>query len=110
MKYIISESKMNSSIERFLRSSFSEVVDVKFRRVGIVLGSETPSRRIERTNIQILIDPEGILKGNFNPDKGDLIGYDLKLEIWRTIDSMFSLNMKQYGSEWDIEFKTLSII
>jgi hypothetical protein len=50
------------------------------------------------------------LKGNFNPGKGDLIGYDLKLEIWRTIDSMFSLNMKQYGSEWDIEFKTLSII
>jgi hypothetical protein len=109
MKYLITESKIESTIESFLRSSFSEVVDVKFKRVGVVLGSETPSRRIERTNIEILIDPEGILNGNFNPKKGHFVGDNLKIEIWQTINSMFSLNMEKYGSEWDIEFLVLSI-
>jgi hypothetical protein len=109
MKYLITESKIESTIESFLKSSFDEVVDVKFRKVGIVLGSETPSRRIERTNIQILIDPEGILKGNFKPNKGHFVGDNLKIEIWQTINSMFSLNMEKYGSDWDIEFHVLSI-
>jgi len=107
MKYLITESKINSSIERFLKSTFNDVVDVKFKKVGVWLASE--DRRIERTNIQILIDPEGILKGNFKPNKGVLISHDLKREIWRTIDSMFGLNMEEYGSEWDVEFFVLSI-
>jgi hypothetical protein len=107
MKYLITESKMNSSIERFLRSSFSEVVDVKFSRVGVWLASD--DREIERTKIHVLIDPQGILKGNFNVSKGHFIGYDLKKEIWQTVNSMFNLNMEEYGSDWDIEFFVLGI-
>jgi hypothetical protein len=98
---------MNSSIERFLKSTFGEVVDVKFKKVGRILADD--GRRIEVNYIQILIDPEGVLKGNFKPNKGAFVGHDLKREIWRTIDSMFSLNMEEYGSEWDIEFLVLSI-
>ena len=107
MKYLITESKMNSSIERFLRSSFSEVVDVKFSRVGVWLASD--DREIERTKIQFLIDPEGILKGNFKPNKGHFVGDNLKREIWQTINSMFGLSMEEYGSDWDIEFFVLGI-
>ena len=109
MKYIITESKMNSSIERFLKSSFSEVVDVKFKKVGVWLASD--DREIERNKIQVLIDPQGILKGNFNVNvsKGHFIGYDLKKDIWQTVNSMFSLNMEEYGSDWDIEFFVLAI-
>ena len=107
MKYLITESKMESSIERFLKSSFSEVVDVKFRKVGVWLASD--DREIERNKIQVLIDPQGILKGNFNVSKGHFIGYDLKKDIWQTVNSMFSLNMEEYGSDWDIEFFVLSI-
>lgn len=100
---------MNSSIERFLRSSFSEVVDVKFSKVMVWLASD--DREIERNKIQVLIDPQGILKGNFNLNvsKGHFIGYDLKKDIWRTVNSMFSLNMEEYGSDWDIEFFVLGI-
>jgi hypothetical protein len=58
------------------------LVDVKFRKVKVLLGSETPSRTIEGTNIQILIDPEGILKGNFKPNKGHFVGDNLKREIF----------------------------
>jgi len=109
MKYLITESKIESSIESFLKSSFDDVVDVKFKKVGRVLGSDENNKKIEVTMIQILIDPEGILKGNFNPKKGYYVGDDLKIQIWQTINSMFSLNMEEYGSEWDIEFLILSI-
>jgi len=68
-------------------------------------------REIERNKIQVLIDPQGILKGNFNLNvsKGNFIGYDLKKDIWQTVNSMFSLNMEEYGSDWDIEFFVLGI-
>jgi len=107
MKYIITESKMNSSIERFLKSTFDEIVDVKFKKVGVWLASD--DRDIEVNKIQVLIDPQGILKGNFNVSKGHFIGYDLKKDIWRAVNSMFSLNMEKYGSDWDIEFFVLGI-
>ena len=98
---------MEMSIERFLKKTFDAVVDVKFRKVGVYLAGD--DRSIERTQILILIDPEGVLKGNFNPNKSNFVGHDLKREIWRTIDTMFSLNVEEYGSDWDIEFKVLSV-
>ena len=51
----------------------------------------------------------GNFKGNFNPNKSHFVGHDLKREIWGTIDSMFGLNVEEYGSDWDIEFKVLSV-
>ena len=107
MKYIITESKMEMFIETFLKKNFDEVIYVKFERVRVYLASD--DRDIERTKIRVLIDPEGILKGNLNPNKAHFAGYDLKKEIWQTINSMFSLNVEEYGSDWDIEFKTLSV-
>ena len=108
MKYLITESKIESTIESFLKSSFDEVVDVKFNKVSRNLAYDE-GKRIEVNIIEILIDPEGILKGNFNPKKEYYVGEDLKIEIWQTINSMFSLNMEKYNSEWDIEFLILSI-
>jgi hypothetical protein len=108
MKYLITESKIESTIESFLKSSFDEVVDVKFNKVSRNLAYDE-GKRIEVNIIEILIDPEGILKGNFNPKKEHYVGEDLKIEIWQTINSMFSLNMEKYGSDWDIEFLILSI-
>ena len=108
MKYLITESKIESTIESFLKSSFDEVVGVKFNKVDRILAYDD-GKRIEVNIIEILIDPEGILKGNFNPKKGYYVGEDLKIEIWQTINSMFSLNMEKYGSKWDIEFLILSI-
>jgi hypothetical protein len=108
MKYLITESKIESTIESFLKSSFDEVVGVNFKKITKVLTYDD-GKRIEVNVIEILIDPEGILKGNFNPKKEYYVGEDLKIEIWQTINSMFSLNMEKYNSEWDIEFLILSI-
>jgi hypothetical protein len=108
MKYLITESRIESAIESFLKSSFSEVVGVNFKNITKVLTYDD-GKRIEVNVIEILIDPEGILKGNFNPKKEYYVGEDLKIEIWQTINSMFSLNMEKYNSEWDIEFLILSI-
>jgi hypothetical protein len=108
MKYLITESRIESTIESFLKSSFDEVVGVNFKKITKVLTYDD-GKRIEVNVIEILIDPEGILKGNFNPKKEYYVGEDLKIEIWQTINSMFSLNMEKYNSEWDIEFLILSI-
>jgi len=108
MKYLITESKIESTIESFLKSSFDEVVGVNFKKITRMLAYDD-GKIIEVNVIEILIDPEGILKGNFNPKKEYYVGEDLKIEIWQTINSMFSLNMEEYASEWDIEFLILSI-
>ena len=108
MKYLITESRIESAIESFLKSSFDEVVGVNFKKITKMLAYDD-GKRIEVNVIEILIDPEGILKGNFNPKKEYYVGEDLKIEIWQTINSMFSLNMEKYASEWDIEFLILSI-
>ena len=107
MKYLITESKLESYIEKFLKDSFSDVVYVKFKKIRTYLASDNIS--IDAIRIQILIDPEGILNGNFNPNKGHWVGDDLKRNIWQTINSMFGLRMEEYGSGWDIEFKVLSV-
>ena len=106
MKYLITESKLESYIEKFIKDYFSDVVYVKFKKVKVHLASD--DKTIDSTRIQILIDPEGILNGNFNPNKGHWVGDDLKRNIWQTVNSMFGLQMEKYGSEWDIEFKVLS--
>jgi hypothetical protein len=108
MKYLITENKINNVIERFIRDSFDEVINVKFVKKKVFLASE--DRTIESTEIQMLLDPEGILKGNFNPNKGDWVGDNTKAKIWRTLNSMFSLKMEEYGSPWDIRFIVLSVI
>ena len=108
MKYLITENKIKNVIERFIRDSFDEVINVKFVKKKVFLASE--DRTIESTEIQILLDPEGILKGNFNPNKGSWAADDVKRKIWRTLNSMFSLKIEEYGSPWDIKFIVLSVM
>jgi ATP-dependent protease HslVU (ClpYQ) ATPase subunit len=106
MKYLITESKMNSLIEDFLKKQFDVVVDVKFKKIRVHLASTHET--IDRTEIQILIDPYEILKGNFDYDtsKGIYI-IDVIRDISKTLDNLFTLNYMKYGSKWSIEYFVL---
>ena len=99
MKYLITESKVESTIESFLKSSFDEVVGVNFKKITRMLAYDD-NKRIEVNVIEILIDPEGILKGNFNPKKEYYVGEDLKIEIWQTIN--FFMDFQKNGKKADI--------
>ena len=45
MKYLITESRLNDSIETYLKENFDNVVDVKFVKKTVFLASE--DRKIE---------------------------------------------------------------
>jgi hypothetical protein len=100
MKFLITENKLNNYIEMYLKENFEDVVDVKFVKKKVLLASE--DRTIESTEIQILIDPMKVLKGNFRMLNADIS--EIKKSIWRQLNSMFGLNIEEYGSPWDIKF------
>jgi hypothetical protein len=100
MKFLITENKLNNYIEMYLKENFEDVVDVKFVKKKVLLASE--DRTIESTEIQILIDPMKVLKGNFQMVRADVS--EVRRNIWRQLNSMFGLNIEEYGSPWDIKF------
>jgi hypothetical protein len=100
MKYLITENKLNNYIEMYLKENFEDVVDVKFVKKTVLLASE--DRKIEATDIQILIDPMKVLKGNFRMLNADIS--EIKKSIWRQLNSMFGLKIEDYGSPWSITF------
>jgi hypothetical protein len=100
MKYLITENKLNNYIEMYLKENFEDVVDVKFVKQTVFLASE--DRKIEATDIQILIDPMKVLKGNFRMLNADIS--EIKKSIWRQLNSMFGLKIEDYGSPWSITF------
>jgi|LauGreDrversion4_2_1035121.scaffolds.fasta_scaffold288410_2 hypothetical protein len=107
MKYLITESSLNGLIETFLKKKFDDIVDIKFVKRQVYLASDNET--IERTVIQVLVDPYEILQGNFEANTMRLIG-KLKSDIWETLDKFFSLKLKEYGSKWEVEIFILSTI
>jgi len=100
MKYIITESKLNKTIESFIRKTYPEVVSVSFNKKTVWLASEDRANSV--TLISIIVDPHKILEGNIS---GSFQGYDrdIRRNIWNTLNSFFSLGFDKYGSDWDIE-------
>ena len=100
MKYIITESKLNNTIESFIRKTYPEVVSVSFNQKN-VLSAGQGYRVRSVTLISIIVDPHKILDGNIS---GSFRGYDS--DIRRNIRNdlkIFGLELDKYGSDWDIE-------
>ena len=100
MKYLITENKLNNYIEMYLKENFEDVVDVKFVKQTVFLASE--DRKIESTEIQILIDPMKVLKGNFQMVRADVS--EFRRRVWNDLNYTFGLKIEEYGSPWDIKF------
>jgi hypothetical protein len=107
MKYILTESRLNNTIENYLVSNYDYIVSVSFQRRGVWLASE--DRRIERTVIVVIVDPHKVLQGNL---EGEFNGYnsDIRSNIWRNLNEFFSLGFDEYGSEWDIEVYGVKLV
>jgi hypothetical protein len=100
MKYLITESKLNKTIESFIRKNYPEVVSVSFDKKPTWLAGE--DRGHDVTIIYVIVDPHKILEGNIN---GAFKQYDndIRRDIWKTLNSFFNLEFDKYGSDWDIE-------
>lgn len=98
MKYILTENKLNSSIEKFILQTFPFVVSVHFVKKGVWLASE--DRRIEQTLIKVITDPNKVLEGNVGENNKRF--YGLRADIWNSINPLFNLKLEEYGSNWDL--------
>jgi hypothetical protein len=97
MKYVITESKMNSVIKDFLLGN-TDIIKVEFGTQRVGLGSG-PNKKGETSILQKQIF---IYIDNIDGDKtyGQLI--EMKKSIWSTLKNLFNLDFESYGSEWSV--------
>lgn len=105
MKYLITEDRLEGAIERFIKSSFPEVITVSFDTKPVMLASRN-DEIIQRKTIEITMDPHNILTG------GKSVKYDvvanLKGSIKVGLDTMFGLGLQEYGSRWEVRIYVLN--
>jgi len=98
MKYLLKEDKMQGLIERYIKSQFDDIVSVNFEKKKVILGHE--NKIITATTIIVVVDPNGICRGNYDNEFEDHVS--VRGKIRGQVDQVFGLNMFEYGSKWDM--------
>lgn len=97
MKFIISESKFNNLIEKYILDTYPMVNDVYFTTKKVKLGSGPNSRGEDIIDKQIIVI-------KYDHEKLELPPISTLMRIRTNLNSVFGLDMGFYGSDWDIEF------
>jgi hypothetical protein len=100
MKYIITESKIENMIKEYILNDDNDVVDVEFGTKRVYLGSG-PNEKGETNVIQkvIMVTIDNV--------KNKKTSNELREEtrkIASTLEGLFGIDFKSYGSEWDLKF------
>jgi hypothetical protein len=98
MKYIITESRINNLLEKYILERYPMVKNVFFTTKLVQLAGEPNSRGekiINRNTINI-----DFIDGKMTHSPTWTSKY-----IINDINLMFSLGVGEYGSDWDIEWK-----
>lgn len=101
MKYIITESKINGLIERYILKKYSKVKDVTFKNKKVMLGSDR--KIIDSTTIVVTLD-------NSDNKMTQIELSDLRKEIINDVDQVFGLDWQEYGSPWGFMFRQLALV
>jgi hypothetical protein len=103
MKYIITESKMENMIKEYILNDDNDVVDVEFGTKRIYLGSG-PNKKgetnVDQKVIMITVDNVDNKKTSSELKEGTR-------KIARTLEGLFGIDFKSYGSEWSLKFYQL---
>lgn len=102
MKYLITESKMNGLIERYILKKYSKVRDVSFATKKRMLGSNN-NEIIDVTLIWVTFD-----NSDNKMTQSDMV--ELKQKIMMEVDQVFGLDWQEYGSSWDFMFRQLALV
>jgi hypothetical protein len=97
MKYIITESKINNMIKDYILKN-QDVIDVDFETKRVHLGSgpnEKGETSVEKKVIVIYINN---IKNTKN--YGEL--KSIKLDVANSLENLFGIDFRTYGSEWDL--------
>jgi hypothetical protein len=98
MKYIITENRINNLLEKYILERYPMVRDVFFTTKLIRLASE-PNERGENDIIR------NIININFIDGKMTHSPSYTGRQIRNDVNSMFSLDIDKYGSDWGMEVK-----
>ena len=104
MKIIITESQRNNVIERLLKSTIPNVIDIKFKDIQVGVWDESGQQNFTRTVINIIVDPGNVFEGNLYNVKGESYSYmPLKQSIGDTLDKVLNINVSEYMSPYTYE-------
>ena len=104
MKIIITESQRNNVIERLLKTTIPNVIDIKFKDIQVGVWDENGQQNFTRTVINIIVDPGNVFEGNLYNVKGESYSYmPLKQSIGDTLDKVLNINVSEYMSPYTYE-------
>jgi len=100
MKYIIRESKMENMVKDYILSNYDNIADVEFGVKRVHLGSGPNEKGETSVNQKVIMITLDNLKQKKTP--GELRENTRK--IARVLESVFGIDFRTYGSEWDLKF------
>ena len=104
MKIIITESQRNNVIERLLKTTIPNVIDIKFKDIPVTSWGDGGQKNFTRTVINIIVDPGNVFEGNLYNVKGESYSYmPLKQSIGDTLDKVLNINVSEYMSPYTYE-------
>jgi predicted P-loop ATPase/GTPase len=108
MKVLITESQMNSTIEKLIKSVNKNVVSVNFdvKKQAVVDDKVKGISYYDKTIITVVLDPHNILGGNIHHVVSTLY-IPLRKEIQKALRRFINIDTTEFMSPYDIEFYVL---
>ena len=108
MKVIITESQMNNTIEKLIRSVNKDVVSVNFdvKKQAVIDDKGKGMSYYDKTIITVVLDPHNILGGNIHHvDSTNYI--PLRKEIQKALKGFMNIDTTKYMSPYEVEYYVL---
>jgi hypothetical protein len=108
MKVIITESQMNNTIEKLIRSVNKDVVSVNFdvKKIAVVDDKKKGMSYYDKTIITVVLDPHNILGGNIHYVVSTLY-IPLRKEIQKALKGFMNIDTTKYMSPYEVEYYVL---
>ena len=108
MKVIITESQMNNTIEKLIRSVNKDVVSVNFdvKKQAVIDDKGKGMSYYDKTIITVVLDPHNILGGNIHHvDSTNYI--PLRKEIQKALKGFMNIETTKFMSPYEVEYYVL---
>ena len=108
MKVIITESQMNNTIEKIIRSVNKDVVSVNFdvKKQAVVDDKGKGMSYYDKTIITVVLDPHNILGGNIHHVVSTLY-IPLRKEIQKALKGFMNIETTKFMSPYEVEYYVL---
>jgi hypothetical protein len=108
MKVIITESQMNNTIEKLIKSVNKDVVSVNFdvKKIAVVDDKKKGMSYYDKTIITVVLDPHNILGGNIHYVVSTQYIH-LRKEIQKALKGFMNIDTTKYMSPYEVEYYVL---